>query len=538
MVPFPLISDISQGRCLPFIGAGFSKNASLPPNLSMPDWAELTAALAKDAGTTAGTEPTIVAQRYEKLFGRVQLIEAIRELLHPEKAKLGAAHKAFVQLPFDTIYTTNFDLLLEDAYFGATRSFRSLVGELQIPFHAGQLASSIIKMHGDVRHEEHIIITKDDYDHFMDKYPMVATHLSAMLITRTPLFIGYSLTDPDFDNIRRVVRSRLGRLERMSYVVQFDVPSERIEEALNSKLHIISIDSSSALSRDEALARVFKEIQKQLDTKSSASLRTSRPDLFEEIETDVAQKISAQPEQSSVIETTSRLCFVMMPFDRQHNDIYRLLISPAVEDSGLNPLRADEIAGPGFIIEQIRTAIQQSRLCIADITGLNPNVMWEIGHATGLKKPLILIAEEATNLPFDVAHERIIIYGNDFKTARNLLQQAIAIALAQDRLTAAGIHFELAQYRASIAASSVVLEHTLRQALMRRDIQNTPRMSLGQILQTTVRHKILSAEVANDLRKVLSLRNRAVHEIDEPTKDQAQFVLSTVRMTMELLPKQ
>ena len=169
----------------------------------------MTLTLARDAETPKGEAPPVVAQRYEQKFGRVQLIEALREALHPDKARPGAAHRAFVQLPFDTIYTTNFDLLLEDAYTQATRPFRSLVGELQLPFHAGQTASSIVKMHGDLRHEEHIIITQKDYEHFMDRYPVVATHLSAMLITRTPLFIGYSLSDPDFENVRRVVRSRL-----------------------------------------------------------------------------------------------------------------------------------------------------------------------------------------------------------------------------------------------------------------------------------------------------------------------------------------
>jgi len=174
--PYPLVSDIDHGRCLPFIGAGFSKNAALPPKLSMPDWSELTGILARDAGTPPDTHPTIVAQRYEQRFGRVQLIETVREALHPDKARPGKAHRSFVRLPLDTIYTTNFDLLLEDAYSEEMRPFRSLVGELQLPFHAGQIASSIIKMHGDLRHEEHVIITKSDYDSFMDRYPVVATH--------------------------------------------------------------------------------------------------------------------------------------------------------------------------------------------------------------------------------------------------------------------------------------------------------------------------------------------------------------------------
>jgi hypothetical protein len=48
-------------------------------------------------------------------------------------------------------------------------------------------------------------------------------------ITRTPLFIDYSLTDPDFQSIRAVVRARLGAFERMSYVVQFDATDADVE---------------------------------------------------------------------------------------------------------------------------------------------------------------------------------------------------------------------------------------------------------------------------------------------------------------------
>jgi len=152
-IPFPLISDIAQGRCLPFIGAGFSKNAVLPPGHSMPDWTELTDILAKDAGTEPGASPQEVAEIYEQKFGRVQLIEAIRDALQSDRARPGKALFFFFYFAIYYIYTTNFDLLLEAAYSEDTRPFRSLVGELQLPFHAGQMASSIIKMHGDLQVE-------------------------------------------------------------------------------------------------------------------------------------------------------------------------------------------------------------------------------------------------------------------------------------------------------------------------------------------------------------------------------------------------
>jgi len=201
-IPQPLLDDIVAGKCLPFIGAGFSSNAHLPNGLQMPTWPELTEILAKDAKVSPDCDGPFVASEYEKKFGHVQLIEAIRKALHADHAESGEAHKAFVELPFDTIYTTNFDLLLEDSYSLVRKPFRSLVGELQMPFHGGPLTTSIVKMHGDLRHEEHIIVTQEDYDSYLTDYPVIATHLSAMLITRTALFIGYSLSDPDFNNVK------------------------------------------------------------------------------------------------------------------------------------------------------------------------------------------------------------------------------------------------------------------------------------------------------------------------------------------------
>jgi hypothetical protein len=528
-IPYPIISDIAKGRCLPFIGAGFSKNATLPAGLTMPDWNDLTRILGEQAGTPSGTPPLIVAQRYQDKFGRVQLIEAIREALHPEKARPGQAHRAFSRLPFDTVYTTNFDLLLEEAYNRELRPFRSLVGELQLPFHAGRTASSIVKMHGDLRHEEHIIATQDDYDGFLSKYPVVATHLSAMLITRTPLFIGYSLSDPDFNKIREVVKSRLGDFERMSYVVQFDVPPEEIEASFKDKIHIISVSTGAAL-RDSVLATFFDEILAQLDTHSGVTLRTSRPDVFEAVEPDQVHRATASREDAALIEATSRLCFVMMPFGGRFDEIYRNLVIPAVVRQGLSALRADEMAGPGFIVEQIRAAIQQARLCIADVTGNNANVLYEIGLAHAMNKPLILLAERGSKLPFDVAHERIILYDEQFDQTADALRRAISVALAGSLARATQL-FEIGMYPGAIAAAAVVLEQRLICLLQARQVAGTDRMSISQMVRIMKERKFVSSPRLAKLLKVADLRNKSVHARPgpEPSQKDAQFVLEQVQ---------
>jgi len=197
----------------------------------------------------------------------VQLIESIRNALKTDAIEPGKAHAAFIDLPFDTIYTTNFDLLLEEACERAKKPYRSLVGDLQIPFLGGVHTTNIVKMHGDLRHEEHMIVTQEDYDTFLDTYPVVSTHLSAMLITKTALFIGYSMSDLDFKHIREIVLSRLGRFQRTSYVVQFNTQESDVEKMRGDDLHVINLEVPAGTSIDDVLSDFFQEIREELDSR-------------------------------------------------------------------------------------------------------------------------------------------------------------------------------------------------------------------------------------------------------------------------------
>lgn len=501
----------------------------------MPDWPGLTTQLASEGGLDARQSGPQVAQEYERRFGRVQLIEAVRRALHVDDARPGRSHLALSQLPFDTVYTTNFDLLLETAYAAAGRPFRSLVGELQLPFHAGQTATSIIKMHGDLRHEEHITLTQQDYEKFLDRYPVVATHLSAMLITRTPLFVGYSLTDPDFISIREVVRSRLGQLERMSYVVQFDVLLDDVEAAFGRRIHIINL-SSDGRTKDEALEDLFLGAQHKLDTRAGARLRRSRPDIFEEVPPQAAEPAPNQETSAALLQTTSKLCFVMMPFSEVYDRIYRDLIVPAVEDAGLSAVRADEISGTGFVMEQIRAAIQQARLCIADVTDRNPNVLYEVGFAEAMRKSTILMASDLSQLPFDVASQRVLWYSTDFDVSRPRLRQAIAHALTEDRFAEGEKLIAAGSPRGAIAVAAVILEHLLRELANRHDVGLRPRVSARDIAASLEHAGVIDRNVRMAIDEATSIRNRAIHAIDrEPKQEEAQFVLDTAKKTSQIL---
>lgn len=532
--PQPLLDDIASGKCLPFIGAGFSLNANLPDGASMPSWPELTESLANTVDISPEIGGPGVASAFESKYGRVQLIETIRKELHTDSAQPGLAHKAFIPLPFDTVYTTNFDLLLENTCILEQKPFRSLVGERQIPFHGGPHNYNIIKMHGDLRHEEHMIITKEDYDEFIDKYPVLATHLSALLITKTAFFIGYSLSDPDFQNILKVVQSRLGKFMRMAYIIQFNKSTGDFDRKLKDNLHIININADSDGSKDSQLAKLFIDIQKYLDISEGEKLRGSRPEVFENIVKETFESTSNSDDASFLLTSSSNLCFIMLPPQPEFDKIFNLIIRPATEKFGLEVTRQDAFHFQGSIAEKIRVAIQQSRLCIADISTLNPNILYEVRMAHSLNKPIILLSNRDTDIPNDLRSIRCIFYHPDnIEGTRNSLEKSIQQVLGKDLFNEILNLIETGMYRAAVAMLGVLLEHSFRALIYGHDSGQYKGYSLRKGLSKLIELKIIDSEEESILKECIMLRNRAVHELEEPTGEDAQFMLNIVQKFVE-----
>ncbi len=104
-------------------------------------------------------------------------------------------------------------------------------------------------------------------------------------------------------------------------------------------------------------------------------------------------------------------CFVVMPFADPLGGYYKTVYQPAIERAKLKSVRADaEIFGTGKIIDQIWSGIHGARVLVAELTGRNPNVLYELGLAHALKKPVVLVSSNEDDVPFDVRHVRVIYY--------------------------------------------------------------------------------------------------------------------------------
>jgi len=119
-------------------------------------------------------------------------------------------------------------------------------------------------------------------------------------------------------------------------------------------------------------------------------------------------------------ESFSPLCFVLMPFGKKtdasgltidFDAVYTEVIKPAIEDAGLDPLRADEEMTGGIIHKPMYERLILCPFAVADLTTANANVFYELGirHAARPASTVLLFAEGG-RLPFDVAPLRALPY--------------------------------------------------------------------------------------------------------------------------------
>ena len=105
-------------------------------------------------------------------------------------------------------------------------------------------------------------------------------------------------------------------------------------------------------------------------------------------------------------------CFVVMPFGGQFDEIYDQIYKPALQEVGLKPLRADDIYDNQPIIQDIKKSIQNATLILAEVTGRNPNVNYELGIAHGLGKEVIIVTSNREDIPSDYRHLRYLHYNS------------------------------------------------------------------------------------------------------------------------------
>ena len=197
------------------------------------------------------------------------------------------------------------------------------------------------------------------------------------------------------------------------------------------------------------------------------------------------------------------------PERKRADEIYNFIVVPAVEGIGLEPYRADLDPSPGAITPKFLSELLSARLVIADLTGHNPNVFYELGITHSFGRPLISIADSSNSLPFDAKDERVIELGEYATTgltyaqgeqAKASLQESLGIVLADDYSPPSPLR-ELAANRsvdqlapenpiaAELAQMRETLEDIRKRVMSRSAIPRSTRADITA-LRTVIEHNL------------------------------------------------
>lgn len=148
-------------------------------------------------------------------------------------------------------------------------------------------------------------------------------------------------------------------------------------------------------------------------------------------------------------EKIMKTCFVVSPIGEENSDIrrnadllFKFIIQPVCKKCGFEPIRVDQVNDSDSITKRIIEYLEKSELVIADITGKNPNVFYEIGYRSCQRKPIIHMKTKGESLPFDITTMRTYDYDltdlENVEEVKSRLEQTIrALVIPEDTINEA-----------------------------------------------------------------------------------------------------
>lgn len=191
------------------------------------------------------------------------------------------------------------------------------------------------------------------------------------------------------------------------------------------------------------LQRVLAVLQNRSTEIFAEGVKTTQEG--DRIKSEVAQFKATSPIASTgrtTAQSSKLQCFIVMPFgDESLQIVYEDFIKPVLEqDCSLQVERGDDVFGSDVVMDDIRSSIEAADLVIADLTGKNANVFYEVGICHALEKPVLLLAQSMEDVPFDLRHRRVLLYNYTLRGCKRLeghLRDQVAAILAKLEKSAA-----------------------------------------------------------------------------------------------------
>lgn len=232
-----------NGMCDLFIGSGISAPSKVPT------WKDFLSPYLSELNIQLNDEdnlPLLAQYIVNKNTGNRNFIcEAIFNTFAKDYP-LNKYHMIIRDLPVRTVWTTNYDCLLELAF--ADRNVRVITSEDSLKDPHNNAEVEVIKLHGCARAATRgIVLTQSDYDCFFEEKPKLAQRLREAIINRSILFLGYSYHDPNIQAIMTQAYQMMGRATGTHYILLLE-PKRRKHE---KKEHFNQRKTRFALWRSE-----------------------------------------------------------------------------------------------------------------------------------------------------------------------------------------------------------------------------------------------------------------------------------------------
>lgn len=201
--------------------------------------------------------------------------------------------------------------------------------------------------------------------------------------------------------------------------------------------------------------------------------------------------------------------FMLMPSKDEFDIIYEEYIKKPLISAGYLIKRDKEILGSSKVFEDILHNIRTAEIIIADLTGQNVNVFYELGIADEKKRYVIQIAQKGEELPFDLSQRRTIFYNADERGLKNLSQEVLNYVKAYKKERF--IDEIISEFRESESYSESI-------SLWKNLIDYEPDLNNRQIIAiaegSAQNYEIYESYVLNPLLKSFFTRHREVFSID------------------------
>ena len=213
-----LAEELEKGKLVVFVGAGVSKNSGLP------DWKELIKDYAEYRGIKEFTSKqflTIPEEVFER-YGSLKYYE-IAEKRFLGKYVPNSIHRILKKMKLTYIITTNYDTLIEEEI----KNLQIVSKDEDLPYTNSN--RMLIKMHGDFENKN-IVLKKSDYDNYEKNFQLISTLVKGLFTTNTVLFIGYSYSDTNVQQIMNWIKEILKEKTRKAFLVEFTNEDNKEEE--------------------------------------------------------------------------------------------------------------------------------------------------------------------------------------------------------------------------------------------------------------------------------------------------------------------